>query len=299
MCRAVLRKGAAMQQIGLAALCAGLALAPSARADEYRESLAVRAGGKLEVDLPAGELEIETHDDNSVDVEASSGGWGGGLRFTLTSDGKNAKLTASRGSWLPGGGGARARVRVPEDYSLDLETHGGSIQIDAVGGSVRAHTSGGGIELEGAVGRVELSSSGGPIRVEDVEGDTVLRTSGGSITASDIDGAIDAETSGGPIRIDDVDGPVRARSSGGGITVRFDGAPAGELRTSGGGIEVEYPEGKGAELEAHTSGGRISIEPKLEVSGEIESGRVRGRLGPGGARLALETSGGNIRVRER
>jgi len=288
-----------MKQIGIAALCAGLALAPSARADEYRESVAVRAGGTLEVDLAAGALEIETHDENRVDVEASSVGWSGGLRFTLTSDGTNAKLSATRGGWLSGISGTRARVRVPEEFALDLKTGGGSIEIEAVRGSVRAHTSGGRIDLEGAVGRVELSSSGGPIRAEDVEGDTVLRTSGGSITASDIEGAVEAETSGGPIRIQDVDGPVRARTSGGGIGVRFDGAPAGELRTSGGGIEVEYPEGEGAELDAHTSGGRISVDAQLQVSGEIESGRVRGRLGPGGARLELETSGGNIRVRER
>ncbi len=287
-----------MKRIGIATLCAGLALAPSAHADEYRDSVAVRSGGKLEVDLSAGSLEIETHDENRVDVEASSSGWSGGLTFTLTGDGTHAKLTASRVGWFPGGR-ARARVRVPENFSLDLETRGGSIEIDEVGGSVRAHTSGGRIELEGAVGRVELSSSGGSIRVEDVEGDTVLRTSGGSITASDIDGAIEAVSSGGPIRIDDVDGPVRARSSGGGITVRFDGAPAGELQTSGGGIEVEYPEGQGAELAARASGGRISIEPQLAVTGEIEANRVRGRLGPGGAKLELETSGGNIRVRER
>jgi DUF4097 and DUF4098 domain-containing protein YvlB len=259
----------------------------------------VRPGGTLEVDLAAGRLEIETHDENSVDVEAITGGWGGQLEFTLTGDGTNAKLVGSRAGWFPGGFDARARVRVPETFSLDLATGGGSIEIEAVHGSVRAKTSGGPIGLEGAVGRVELSTSGGPIRVEDVEGDTDLRTSGGSITASDVDGNVEARSSGGPIRIHDVDGVVRARTSGGSVSVRFEGAPSGELRTSGGGIEVEFPEGQGADLDAQTSGGRISIDAPLQVSGEIESGRVRGRLGPGGDRLELVTSGGNIRVRER
>ena len=290
-----------MTKLWLAALCAGFALGASARADEYRESVAVRAGGTLEVDLPMGALEIETHDENSVDVEASSGagGWSGGLEFTLSGDGTNAKLVARSGGWFSGWNGARARVRVPEQYSLELETGGGSIEIEAVHGSVRAQTSGGGIELEGAVGPVELTTSGGPIRVEDVEGDTVLRTSGGGITASDIEGDVEARSSGGPIRVHDVHGRVSARTSGGGISVRFEGAPAGELRTSGGGIEVEFPEGLGAELDARTSGGRISVDAPLQVSGEIESGRVQGRLGPGGEKLELVTSGGNIRVRER
>lgn len=289
-----------MTRLALVALCAGVALGASARAEEFRESVAARPGGKLEVDLSAGAIEIETHDESRVDVEASSGagGWSGGLEFTLSGDGTNAKLVARRGGWTLGWNGARARVRVPEQYSLELETGGGSIEIEAVHGSVRAQTSGGPIELEGAVGPVELSTSGGPISVEDVRGETVLRTSGGGISARDIVGDVEARSSGGPIRIHDVDGRISARTSGGGISVRFEGAPAGELRTSGGGIEVEFPEGLGAELDARTSGGRISIDAPLQASGEIESGHVQGRLGPGGEKLELVTSGGNIRVRE-
>lgn len=288
-----------MNRIGIAALCTVLALSLSAGAEDFRESVPARPGGTLTVVLPMGAIEIETHDEDMVDVEASSRGWSGGLRFELTSDGTNVKLEATREAWIFSGIGARARVRVPEHYSLELKTAGGSIEIESVQGSVRAHTSGGSIELDGAVGPVDLSTSGGSLRVEDVHGDTTLRTSGGGITASDVVGAIDAETSGGPIRIGDVDGRVRAHTSGGGISVRFSGTPAGDVGTSGGSIEVEIPEGAGAELSARTSGGRIHIEPELAVSGEIDSGRVRGRIGPGGEKLDLETSGGNIRVRER
>jgi DUF4097 and DUF4098 domain-containing protein YvlB len=285
-----------------AAIALGLALclgAVPAQADEFREDVAVRAGGTLRVELAMGGLEIETHDDARVEVEASSGGWGGGLEFTLTGDGTNARLVGERAGLPFMGFGARVRVRVPEEYSLDLTTGGGAIEIEAVQGSVRAKTSGGSIDLEGAVGAVDLRTSGGAIRVEEVEGDTVLRTSGGSITASDIDGALEVETSGGPIRLQDVDGPVRAHTSGGGISARFAGAPAGELRTSGGSIEVELPEGTGAELEARTSGGRVSIDGEITVSGDLDRSEVRGRLGPGGERLVLQTSGGNIRVRAR
>jgi hypothetical protein len=288
-----------MNRVGIAAVCMGLLLALSAAADDFRESVSARSGGTLTVALPAGSIVIETHDQDSVDVEASSSGWSGGLHFELTSDGTNAKLEGRRGAWIFGAFGARARVRVPEHYSLELKTAGGSIEIESVQGSVKAHTSGGSIELDGAVGPVELSTSGGPIRVENVHGNTRLSTSGGGITASEVVGAVDAETSGGSIRISDIDGAVRASTSGGGISVRFSGAPAGDLGTSGGSIEVEFPEGSGAELSARTSGGQIHVEPELAVSGEIDSGRVRGRIGPGGAKLELETSGGNIRVRER
>jgi DUF4097 and DUF4098 domain-containing protein YvlB len=284
---------------GFAALSALIVVATPARADDYRESVPAKSGGKLEVDLAMGAIEIETHDEERVEVEADTGGWAGGMKFTLTGDGTNAKLESTGGVWFFRGIGARARLRVPERYSLELDTQGGSIEIEAVQGSVRAHTSGGGIELDGAVGPVDLSTSGGSLRVEDVRGDTVLRTSGGSIKVNELVGTVDAETSGGAIRIGEVDGRVEARTSGGSISVRFAGAPSGVLETSGGGIEVEFPEGSGAELTARTSGGRVYLHPDLTFSGEVEASRVQVRLGPGGPPLVLETSGGNIRVRER
>ncbi len=292
-------EGGRMRTAAIALLLGLCVCAARAHADEFREDVAVRAGGTLTVDLAMGALEIETHDEARVAVEASSHGWGGGLEFTLTSDGTNARLVGERGGFPFIAFGAHVRVRVPAEYSLDLRTGGGPIQIEAVRGSVRARTSGGSIGLEGAVGPVHLHTSGGPIRIEDVHGDAVARTSGGPITVSEVVGALEVETSGGPIRLQDIDGPIQAHTSGGGISARFAGKPAGELRTSGGGIEVELPEGAGADLEARTSGGRVSVDGELTVSGELDRSEVRGRIGAGGERLVLQTSGGNIRIRAR
>ncbi len=189
----------------IAAIAGVLALgigAAGARADDFRDEVAVRAGGTLTVDLAAGALRIETHDAERVEVDALGSGWGDGRRFTLASDGENAHLVGERRLFpFPFplmSFGTLVRVRVPEEYSLDLHTAGGPIEIEAVRGGVRAKTSGGPIDLQGAVGLVELGTSGGRIRIEDVRGDTVARTSRGSITADDIVGALEVKTSGGP-----------------------------------------------------------------------------------------------------
>ena len=92
---------------------------------------------------------------------------------------------------------------------------------------------------------------------------------------------------------------MRAETSGGAIGARFVSAPAGELHTSGGGIDVEFAAASGAELDARTSSGRDSIDQSLAFSGERSGTQVHGRLGSGGARLSLETSGGNISIRAR
>ena len=102
------------------------------------------------------------------------------------------------------------------------------------------------------------------------------------------------------IRLSDVEGRTEARTSGGAISVRFSAAPAGELRTSGGSIEIVIPPGTGAELEARTSGGRVELDRALSFAGERElEPACAGTLGPGGERLELQTSGGNIEIRSR
>jgi DUF4097 and DUF4098 domain-containing protein YvlB len=280
------------------ALALLLGVAGRAGAEEYRSSVDVQSGGRLEVDLSSGVLVIETHDAPRVEVEASAPDWPASWEFELTSDGANAKLEGSRSSWLPGWG-ARVRVLVPREYSLDLRTNGGGIEIDAVHGGVKARTSGGSIELGGATGDVELRTSGGSIRVADLHGDAELRTSGGMISAANVHGRIEAETSGGPIRLSDVEGRTEARTSGGAISVRFSAAPQGELRTSGGSIEVVIPPGTGADLEARTSGGRVELDRTLAFAGERSSSKLEGTLGPGGEHLELQTSGGNIEIRTR
>jgi DUF4097 and DUF4098 domain-containing protein YvlB len=268
-------------------------------AEEFRRALAVQPGGRLEVDLSAGSVEVETHDEHEVAVDAESRGFGGGLmRFELTGDGVNAKLVGSRAGWLGGfgGGGARVHVRVPERYSVEVRTNGGSIEIDQLGGAASARTSGGSIEVSGAQGDVELETSGGPIRVDEVEGDVEARTSGGKIQISEVTGEVEARTSGGSIQVHEVGGRVVARTSGGSISVRFDEAPEGDLETSGGGIEAEFSEEAALDLEAETSGGRIRVDSEIRMIGKLGSARVEATINGGGPTLRLKTSGGNVRV---
>ena len=59
---------------------------------------------------------------------------------------------------------------------------------------------------------------------------------------------------------------------------------------------MQLSQNQGVDLEAQTSGGRVTIDEELEVSGLVERSRVEAELDGGGADLTLETSGGNIRV---
>ncbi len=277
-------------------------LAPSALAKDYEDRIGAQPGGRLRVDLQSGSVEVESHDEPEVQVDAHVGGVGSrSLDFELTGNGVDVSFSASVRGWAHLLGGARVRVRlkVPERYDVDIRTHGGSIEVKEIRGQVVARTSGGSVEADEIEGNVDLRTSGGSIEAKEIRGNLVARTSGGRIRASEISGDVEARTSGGPITIKDVTGSVDLHTSGGGISVRFSGDPEGRVETSGGSIEAEFPEDAGADLDARTSGGRVEIEHGILVRGGMGRSKVVGEINGGGRELRLRTSGGNIRVRAR
>jgi hypothetical protein len=284
--------------LGTIALLGGLA-ASGARAEDFVRTVPVEPGGTLQIELSIGSIEVETHHLPEVVIDARTSGWAAGaMRFELNHDGHEVHLTGSRSSWLRGLGSGRVdvRARIPKLFSVDLRTSGGHVEVEEVTGQVEASTSGGKIELNQIAGEIEVKTSGGDIKAREIRGDLTAQTGGGSIHVSEVDGNVDIETSGGNLRIRDVDGSVEAETSGGSISVRFSGAPAGDLETSGGNIQVEFPEHEGVDLDAQTSGGRVKINKAFSVSGRVERSHVEASLNGGGAELNLQTSGGNIRV---
>ncbi len=286
---------AALASLATVALLLG---APAtAGAEELERTLAAREGGRLRVDLPGGHIEIDTHDEPTIELDGFASG---PFDFQVEERDDEIIVRGRHEGWLPFFlGRAELHARVPSVFSLELTTQGGHIDVQDVTGDVEAETSGGSIELQKIRGRVQADTSGGRIQAQEIDGDFMGRTSGGVIHVSEVTGSVFVETSGGGIRVREAGGEVRARTSGGPIEVRFEGVPQGNLRTSGGSIEIEVPEGAGFELDAKTSGGRVSIDEELTFSGELDRSEVRGRIGAGGPHLDVETSGGSIRIRKR
>jgi len=147
-------------------------------------------------------------------------------------------------------------VRIPSQTSfVKLETNGGNIHLDQIGGSIFASSAGGNISIgkvggdvhvETGGGAIEIGSAGGQVVASSGGGDLVigggsnmkLDTGGGSINVSKCTGAVKASTGGGSIELHDVGGTAQAQSGGGSIHVI---SVRGGLRaeTGGGAIVAE------------------------------------------------------------
>ena len=279
-----------------------LAFAPAVAAKDFEDRIAAKPGGRLRVDLKGGSVEVESHGDNEVRVDANVRGMGSrSMDFDLEGDGVDVDFSADIRAWASvfGRPQVRVRLRIPERYDVDIRTGGGDVDLEEIHGEVKARTSGGSIKVDEIEGPVFLWTSGGSIEAKAIRGDLEARTSGGRIRAAEVTGSVEAHTSGGPIKVTDVQGAVDLHTSGGEISVRFTDAPGGVLETSGGGIKVVFPEDVGASLDAKTSGGRVDVEHGIRVQGSQDPHHVVGDVNGGGRTLLLRTSGGDIRVRIR
>ena len=305
--------------------------------DVISRSFDVSPGGKLTIESDNGDILVQTGGSNRVEIEIHRQARGNASveDFTVSSqkNGNEVEIVGESRRFSGNNGVAvRYLVTVPRRFNLELETGGGSIEVESLDGVIAAETSGGNlkfgritgpiqaetsggnitlIETEGNVnvetsggeirigrvkGTVHAETSGGSISVEDSGGDINVATSGGNIRLGRIGGTISAETSGGNIEVEEVSGSIQAETSGGNIVARISRQPAAEsvLATSGGGITVYLAEGLKLDVVASTSGGTIDTEFPITTR-RMDDDFLDGTLNGGGPRLVLE--GDAVRIR--
>lgn len=252
------------------------------------KTFAVSSGGTLMVEADSASVQVSGSGGNQVVVRMRVGGnekdlakvelaaseTNGNVMVTMKRQGEKSWL--NWGSWSAGG---NIEVTVPRNYSVNVSTSGGSI------------------ELRSTSGQATLRSSGGDISARGITGDLEARTSGGGISVDELRGDLNASTSGGDLRLFHVDGKIAGRTSGGSVHCSLVGANRGiTAKTSGGSIELTLPRATTGELAASTSGGNVSSELPVSNSRKSET-HLDGPINGGGELIELRTSGGSINVR--
>lgn len=228
----------------------------------------LRTGGDIEVtgwnrDTAVITPEITGRDADRITVDIAP--TSSGIKVATRSSGHNVSASV------------KFKAQVPRNYSVDIRTMGGDVQLDQLEGDFEGETMGGDIVLKELVGEVDLKTMGGDVSVRDSRLDGNVHTMGGDVHLDTVQGNLDASTMGGDVIQRNVRAhegrAVKVRSHGGDVAV--DTAPAGaDVHTMGGDITVQSAD---QFLKAKTMGGDIVVR---RATGEAD----------------LHTMGGDIEV---
>ncbi len=239
-----------------------LTLATSAAASNWVRDTPVSGPGTLRIDLDFGSVQVASHASAFAHIEAEVRGLGGNAYiFALHDDAERLTLTGRAAAWLDllaASPGVEIRVLVPSDFSLEIVTREGTVDVSSVSGAI-------------------------------------VRTRSGSVHVQDIRGSVDIETrDGGDIDIDGVAGAVVAGTWNSPIRARFNHAPSGLIHSRGGGIEIAYPAGVGTHLSAWAPSGCVWIDREVRSGCGQRIQPVSVPVNGGGLPLELRAMGGNI-----
>ena len=245
--------------------------------DTFEETVALAAGGQVEVETTNGSIKVATWDQADVYIEAIKKGRGDNaseaqemldaIEIQVRELGGKLRITAKlpRSGWFDNGSASVAfSLKIPADAELEATSSNGSIEVGDLGGPSR------------------LETNNGSIKVKGVHGSLYAHSNNGAISAYDVHGAIDAETNNGSIKAEiatsDLDEDVRLETSNGTVELRLhaDVAASVYARTRNGSVSTDFPGG---------TQDRRKKTLDLDING-------------GGPRIELESTNGSIRVRE-
>jgi len=319
--------------VSLSAFAVGNALA--ATEENIHETRPAAAGGTLVVNVDFGSIEVAPGDSDKVvidahrKIEASSKDkeeeYLSAAPITITTEGNKIIVKAihqheSMGKqfWRMMGHTqteGHYAIKVPANFSTDLDTSGGNVSARGLTGRIKVDTSGGDLTFGQIHGDVNADTSGGNITAKDCEGATDLDTSGGRIEVTGGKGRLNADTSGGNVtvlnrvgdtkvqssggklRLGNISGKLSAETSGGSVSAILSTPVVGDvsLETSGGSITVVAPPNAALTIDAETSAGGVRSDlPISRLTADEDS--LKGTINGGGTNLKLRSSAGSIEI---
>jgi hypothetical protein len=186
------------------------------------ETFEVSEGGRLVIGAWAGSVNVSAGSRGTVRVEVRCRGVLPPPPLEIERDGDDVYVAGrsaplhkwlSRWAWRE----LHLEVSVPARYSVDVETHGGRVEIHGVDGEVEARSRKGHLVFRNVRGPIDGRTWGGSIDVSGCCGDVDVATWRGSIEIRNAEGRVSAHARGGRIAVLDAAGEMVLRSGGGSI----------------------------------------------------------------------------------
>lgn len=247
------------------------------------ETFATPGAVRLNLDVPAGRIEVETGnmDETHVELEALS-----------NNDAVREAVERSRIELLRLGDGFEVVVEVPSQRGVfisfsrgpDISFGGPEIRLRVscpVGADLDVRTKSADLDARGEYGTVDVKTASGDVSVQGSRGDGRVKTASGDVHFNQVDARLDVHSASGDLQVGTVKGDAQIQlvsgdvsigEAGGSVTAntvsgdqRIQAVLQGrvELRSISGDIGVGIPRGTRLFVDANTISGSTSSEVEL------------------------------------
>lgn len=265
----------------------------------------------LNLDIPAGEIAIQTADTDETRVELAPGSdsesaleivQSARIELLKRGDGHEVvvevptrsgiSISFSRGPDVRfGTPELRLRVTCPRGAALDIRTKSADVEARGEYGAVEVKTASGDLEIDETTGSTRIKTASGDVQIERV---------GDALDVQSVSGDVDAGTVRGDVRAQLVSGDVAVRDAGGSVNAntvsgdqRFEAVQNGrvQLKAISGNVTVGVRRGAQVYVDVNTVSG--STESELEL-GDTPGEEVpdTGRL----VEILVKTVSGDVRI---
>jgi lia operon protein LiaG len=239
---------------------------------------------------------------------AHRSGFGFGRRVRISSSGGGMQAWADLEIRVPKGCAPTIRLGAGDvtatgvEGTLTLDIASGPIRTERTRGTLSIDTGSGAVTLAGHDGDLSVDTGSGGVDVADVRGAKVkLDTGSGHVNVSGLIAEdLVVDTGSGTVALD----KISARSIGvdtgsGSVRVALDTSPRSlQVDTGSGGVAILAPPDLGAVVDLESGSGGIETDFAMSLVSH-EHGELRGTIGDGRGRIAVDVGSGGVSLRKR
>lgn len=275
-------------------LLLGVLLLPAAARQQTDTTFSAAGLAEVTVENMTGTTVIRGWDRDQVRVRARHD-----ARVYLDIDASDGELDIEPDSERGAPGTVHLEIDVPARMVVDVEGVHSAITVEGIDGGVDAENVNGDVLVRGGRGDVDVVSVDGVVTIEQVTGRISAESVNNGVRIRNSTGAIDAETVNGPVLLEDVRSADVSASTVNG-EVSYDGSIEDDgsyvLSSHNGEVVMRMPSGANATVMVSTFNGEFEVEFPVQVRDREARGRFQFQIGAGGARVELDSFGGNVRV---
>lgn len=271
------------------------------RSETYSTPGAVR----LNLELPAGRIEVETSntDETRVELEALGGNEfirelveGARIELLRRGDGHEVvvEVKMRHGFWISFGRGPDLRLRVscPHGAELDVRTKSADLQANGEYSTVDVKTASGDVSIQQARADVRVKTASGDVHVEEARGALNVNSASGDLHVGTVAGEANIQLVSGDVFIRDAGDSITANTISGDQRLEAVFRGRMDLRAVSGDISVGVRRGSRVYVDANTVSGSTVSELDLSDAPAQQSSGDEGPL----VELFAKTVSGDVRI---